>query len=91
MQDGPLPLVEDQQLPVKSQRQMTQEYMQIKWQKQFDALTHEQQLVFCDNVAAIKILNAVPKVKYRFSTFSVLKVKNVISVRLPISTFSFTS
>ena len=67
-QDGPLPLVEDQQLPVKSQRQMTQEYMQTKWQKLLDALTHEQQLVFCDNVAAIKILNAVPRGKYRCIT-----------------------
>lgn len=67
-QVGPVPTVEDKQRQNVTQKQLTQQWMETKRNNFWEVMKREQQTVFSDNKASIKVLDIVPKGIYRALT-----------------------
>jgi len=81
-QVGPAPTVDDEQRQTVTQKQLTQEWMETKRDKLWEVMTREQQTVFSDNKAAIKVLDIIPKGIYRGLTDTQIAANlNIFSLR----------
>ena len=65
---GPTPTMNDEVQMRATQKQLTQEWMVHKNKQLMEVLSRDQQVMFCDNKAAIKVLDVVPKGIYRSLT-----------------------
>lgn len=62
---GPNPTMHDEMQMKASQKQLTHEWMVQKNKNLMEVLSREQQVMLCDNKAAIKVFDVIPKGIYR--------------------------
>lgn len=80
-QVGPTPTMDDEKQQHKTQKQLTREFMENKFNNLMEILNQEQQLAFIDQMPCIKAINVLPGKQRSFTNKQVTAILNILCLR----------